>query len=84
MAMSIMPPGSWALIKLNNQDDGERFVILQVDPKKAERPGYMWSSTEPLTEEEAKRKLLEMGVDESRHFGLFHAAGKLWDVSHND
>lgn len=82
--MSIAPAGSYALVKLDNQDDGERFMILLVDPNKADRPGYSWSSSEPMTEAEATHRLADMGVENWRHDGLFDAARKHWDASHND
>lgn len=50
-------PGSYALTKVKDTDDGERFQILFVNPDKSHKPGYMWDSSNPLTEEEAKDAL---------------------------
>ena len=52
--MSVLPPGSWALVKAAETPTGEeQFQVHIVEPEKAHLAGYMWSSKGPLSEKEA-------------------------------
>lgn len=82
--MAILPAGSYALVKLDNHDHGERFMILLVDPDKVDRPGYTWSSSGPMTEPQASQALAEMGVGAIQQAGLFDAARRHWSAQHHD
>lgn len=77
--MSMMQSGTHTLVKLENQDDGERFMIVIVDPQQSSRKGYLWSSSEPMTEVEASHRLADLGVESSNHEALFELARKHWE-----
>lgn len=72
--MSILPDGSTTLVKLTEIDGREEFMILFVDPKRAARAGYSWTTTGPLLADEARDALAKMGVPEAEFPRLFTAA----------
>ena len=46
-------------------DEGEIFIIITTDPAASSIPGYLWSTSEPLTESEARQSLGAILLDAS-------------------
>jgi hypothetical protein len=44
------------LVKVRDQD-GERFMVVYNDPDKQARAGYIWSTTDELTEADVRRQM---------------------------
>jgi hypothetical protein len=53
----------WAIIKVIVNDE-ERFII-RYDDETTTTPGYMFSTTQPLTEEQLREQLAKAGGTES-------------------
>lgn len=75
--MSVLPPGSWAVVKAGEVDGEERFVVLLVDPDRVTRPGYMWTEvTQPLSADSMRVELREKGQSEAQIDELLQRARK--------
>ena len=65
--MSMLPPGSYALVKVTEEERRDRFQVLWIDPDKAEgQAGYLWTSSDLMDEDQAFARLEEMGVARDR------------------
>ena len=77
--MSMRPPFTYALIKRGDTGDGEQFDILTVDPKHHERRGSVWVNEGPMSEEQAIKRLVEMGRSVPEIQSLFRDARSTFD-----
>jgi hypothetical protein len=59
--MSLFPPNWIAVAKAGDDDGVEQFIVLYVDPQQADRAGHIWSTLEPMTDEELREFLTERG-----------------------
>ena len=54
--------GQLAILKVKDGEEGERFQIRFEDPAKALKPGYMWSDSGVMTEDELRDALTTVGA----------------------
>jgi hypothetical protein len=73
-AVSVLERGSFAVVKLNETDEGDVFTILFVDPDKAKRPGYMWSDSGEMGEGDVVDELSRRGLSATSIVHLIRAA----------
>ena len=45
------------LVKVRDAEDGERFMVVYNDPEKQARAGYIWSTTDELTEADVREQM---------------------------
>lgn len=50
---------SIAIEKVQHDENGERFVVRYEDAEKASRPGYTWTQSDPLTEDQLRERLTD-------------------------
>ncbi len=51
----------WAIVKVREDEEGERFVIRYETDANAMKAGYMWNESDFLTEEQLTKTLAEAG-----------------------
>jgi hypothetical protein len=73
--VSILPAGHWAVVKAGELDGVELFLLLIVDPERANKPGYQWTeATKPLTGAQMRQELKARGHAEAAIDSLLERA----------
>ena len=66
--------GLWTIQKTGADEDGERFLLLVVDPHHADRGKYVWNSGEEMDERELIEVLTKVGLSDIAIAAALHKA----------
>jgi hypothetical protein len=66
--------GLWTIQKTGSDEDGERFLLLVVDPRHADSGKHVWNSGEEMDERELIEVLTKVGLSDIAIAAALHKA----------